>query len=104
MMGQIPGGSTPLLAPNLEACSSPNKCCVEDAQSPVQLLYFHDSLASITHDDFASAAAHSYQPFYLAREDNLPASASFEAAKQEYFMTATTALSEDNEDIRSTMS
>ncbi|KAJ7678997.1 P-loop containing nucleoside triphosphate hydrolase protein [Mycena polygramma] len=48
-------------------------------------------------DNFASAVAHTYRPFYLPREDTLPTSDSLQAAKREYFM-ATEALHDSDRD------
>ncbi|KAJ7168445.1 P-loop containing nucleoside triphosphate hydrolase protein [Mycena filopes] len=44
-------------------------------------------LVASADSNFASAAAHSYRPFYLPREDTSPASDSLEAAKREHLMT-----------------
>ncbi|KAJ6531999.1 P-loop containing nucleoside triphosphate hydrolase protein [Mycena capillaripes] len=46
-----------------------------------------------SNSSLASATAHTYQPFYLPREDTPPVSDSLDAAKREYFITVTRALS-----------
>lgn len=48
---------------------------------------------STTSENLVSAAQHTYHPFYLPREDTLPASDSLDVAKRDYFIMVTRALS-----------
>ncbi|KAJ7928821.1 hypothetical protein B0H13DRAFT_2544616 [Mycena leptocephala] len=56
-------------------------------------------LAAAINRNFASAAAHTYRPFYLPNEDTLPASDSLDAAKREYFMAAINALNVSGDEV-----
>jgi hypothetical protein len=56
-------------------------------------------LAAAINHNFASAAAHTYRPFYLPNEDTLPASDSLDAAKREYFMAAINALNVSGDEV-----